>query len=41
MSRIARGFPPTQRIAHAISRGLYQRDLYKNANLHHAVDYTL
>ncbi len=27
MSHIARGFPPTRRIAHAISRGHYQRSL--------------
>jgi hypothetical protein len=27
MSHIARGFPPTRRIAHAISRGHYRRSL--------------
>jgi len=27
MSHIARGFPPTRRIAHAISMGHYQRSL--------------
>jgi hypothetical protein len=32
ISHIARGFPPTRRIAHAISRGHYQRSLVLASN---------